>query len=129
MLLYQIRVGLGLLVSICTWSLSCAIVLHTQIPLGESWSPRSAGTHVKTGNTTTVQIPGPRGTSPVSSGPKDPRNSQGQDPSGFHLHPGADPVPQLFIPKFIVERTGLPGVFTYRLARGTSRSQRDHKTS
>ena len=37
-------------------------VLHTQIPLGKSWSPRSANTPVSTGKTTTsTQIPGPRG--------------------------------------------------------------------
>jgi hypothetical protein len=35
---------------------SCATALHTQIPLGESWSPRSA------------QISGPRGTHPEPSG-------------------------------------------------------------
>jgi hypothetical protein len=32
-------------------------------------------------------------------------SSQGKDPSRFHLHPGADPVTQLSIPKFLLERT------------------------
>ena len=36
---------------------------------------------------------------------QDQRSSLGQDP-GFHLHPGADPVSQLSIPKFFQERTG-----------------------
>ena len=31
----------------------CAIALHTQIPLCESWSPRSADTPESTGKTTT----------------------------------------------------------------------------
>ena len=44
--------------------------------------------------------------------------------SGFHLRPGADPVPKMSIPKFLQERTGLPGVLTHRLAGGTSHSQR-----
>jgi hypothetical protein len=37
--------------------------IHAQIVPGESWSPRSADTTVSTGKTTTsIQIPGPRGT-------------------------------------------------------------------
>ena len=95
---------------------------HTQTPLGKSWSPRSADTPVRTGKTiTSAQIPGPRGTCPEPSGH---RNSRGQDPSGFCLLPGADPVPQLSIPQFLPERASLPGVLTHRLAGGTSHSQR-----
>jgi hypothetical protein len=52
------------------------------------------------------------------------RNSWRQYPSGFYLRPRADPVPQLSIPKFLPERTGLQGVLTHRLARGTSNSKR-----
>jgi hypothetical protein len=44
--------------------------------------------------------------------------------SFWSLHPRANPVPQLSIPKFLSERTGLPGVLTHRLAGGTSQSQR-----
>jgi hypothetical protein len=40
------------------------------------------------------------------------RKSYGQDPSDFHLRPGTDPVPELSIPKFLPERTGVPGVLT-----------------
>ena len=40
------------------------------------------------------------------------RSSLGQDPSSFCLWPGADPVPQLSIPKSHWERAGLPGVLT-----------------
>jgi hypothetical protein len=36
------------------------------------------------------------------------------------LYLRADPVPQLSIPKFLPERTGLPGVLTHRIARRTS---------
>ena len=39
---------------------------------------------------------------------------------------GADPVPQLSIPKFL-KRTGLPGVLTYRRAGRTSHSQRQQE--
>jgi hypothetical protein len=52
------------------------------------------------------------------------KNIQKEDPSGFHLHPGADPVTQLSIPKFLPETTDLTGVLTHRLAGGTSHSQR-----
>ena len=42
--------------------------LHIQVPRGNSWSPRSADTPESTGKTTTsVQIPGPRGTHPEPS--------------------------------------------------------------
>jgi hypothetical protein len=52
------------------------------------------------------------------------RNRWGQDASGFCLHLRADPAPHLSIPKFLQETTGLPGVLTHRLVRGTSHSQR-----
>ena len=55
---------------------------------------------------------------------KEPRIIWGQDPSGYCLHSRADLVPQLSIPKFLLERTGLPGVLTYRLAGQTSHNQR-----
>jgi hypothetical protein len=55
---------------------------------------------------------------------QEPRKSQEQDPSGFHLHPGVEPVPYLSIPKFLPERDGLPGVLTHTLSGGTSHSQR-----
>jgi hypothetical protein len=97
----------------------------------KSWTHRRAGTPVSTGNTTLyVQIPGPRGDKPRVIRTQEWRNSQGQDPSGFHLHLGGEAVPQLFIPKFILDRTCLPGILTHRFARGKSYSQRqqDHLT-
>jgi hypothetical protein len=115
------------------WSWSCAIVLHTYILLGESWSPRSADTPVSTGKTTTsAQIPGPRGTLPEPTG----QGNQGTAKNRILLvsacsgrrscaiMPGTDPVPQLSIPKFLLERPGIPGVLPHRLAGGTSHSQR-----
>jgi hypothetical protein len=39
--------------------------------------------------------------------------------SFWSLHPRVDPVPNLFILKFLPERTGLSGVLTHRLAGGT----------
>jgi hypothetical protein len=54
-----------------------------------------------------------------------PRISWGQDASVFCLHPRPEPVPELSIPKFFLERTGLPGVLTHRLAEQTSHSQRE----
>jgi hypothetical protein len=42
----------------------------------------------------------------------------------FPFVPGADSVPQLFLPKFLEERTGLLGVLTHRLTRGISQSKR-----
>jgi hypothetical protein len=46
---------------VCAQSQSCATKLHTQILPGESWSPRSAYTLLRTGNTiTSLQIPGQR---------------------------------------------------------------------
>ena len=50
------------------------------------------------------------------------RNSWEQDPSAFWLSPGADPVPQLSIPKFLPERTGLQGILAHRLAGEASHS-------
>ena len=51
------------------WSWSCATELHTQIPSGESWSPRSTDKPVSTGKTTTsFQIPGQKWTHPEPTG-------------------------------------------------------------
>jgi hypothetical protein len=44
--------------------------------------------------------------------------------SSFCLRLGADPVPQLSISKFLLERTGLQGVLTHSFVGGTSHSQR-----
>jgi hypothetical protein len=107
-------------VSICLQSWPCATSLYIQIPLGESWSPRSADTPMSTGRTTTSaprDLPGALRTPELM-------NSPGQDPSSFHLHPGADRLPQFSIPKFLLERIGLPGVLTHKFAGGTSHSQR-----
>jgi hypothetical protein len=68
--------------------------------------------------TTSAQIPGRRRTHPEASGHRNKRI--GQDPSRFFLHP----VALFSLSKFLSERTGLPGVLTNRLARGTSHSQR-----
>jgi hypothetical protein len=58
----------SLLVSICTWNWLCVTVLHTLIPLGESWSPRSVDTPESTGETnTSVLVSGPRRTYPEPS--------------------------------------------------------------
>jgi hypothetical protein len=99
--------------------LFCATALHTQTPR-ESLSPSSEDKPVTTGKTTTSaqrDMPGTLRT-------QEQRSDLGQDPSSFHLHPGANPVLQLSILKFLPERTGLPGVLTYRLPGGTSHSQR-----
>jgi hypothetical protein len=69
--------------------------------------------------TTSLQIPGPRGTLTEPSGHKNQGSSGDRDPSGLCLHPRADPVPQLSIDKFLSKRTGLPVVLTHRLAGGT----------
>ena len=64
-------------VSICLQSWPCATSLYIQIPLGESWSPRSADTPMSTGRTTTSaprDLPGALRT-------QEPRSSLGQDPS------------------------------------------------
>jgi hypothetical protein len=54
------------LVSIC---ISCATVIHTQIPWEETGNSRSAYTPVSTDKTTTsAQIPDPRGTCPEPLG-------------------------------------------------------------
>jgi hypothetical protein len=52
------------------------------------------------------------------------QNSQDTRSFKFLSAPGADPVTQISIPKFLPERTGLPEVLTHRLAGGTSHSQR-----
>jgi hypothetical protein len=52
------------------------------------------------------------------------RNSWGQDPFVFCLHPRADTVPQLFIHKFLPDRSGLLRVLTQSLAGGTGHSQK-----
>ena len=92
--------------------------------MGESWSPRSDDTPVNTGKTTTsVQIPGPKGDPPRAIKIQEPRNSWGQNPSSFCLHLRVDSVPQLSIPKFLQERTGLPGVLTDRFAGDKPQSE------
>ena len=63
--------------------------------LGESWSPRSVDTPVSTGKTTTSALRD----QPRTLSTEELKSSLGQDLSGFYLHPGADPVPQLCIPK------------------------------
>ena len=78
--------------------------------------------------TTSAQIPGPRWTPHRAIRTQESRNSQGQDPLGRLLHTRADPVPQLSIPKFLPEKTGLPGVVAHRLAGGQT-TVRDSKTS
>ena len=55
---------------------------------------------------------------------QEPRISRGQYPSGYCLHPRANPVPQLSIPKFLQERTGLPELLIHRLGGGKSHSKR-----
>jgi hypothetical protein len=55
---------------------------------------------------------------------QEPRINWGHDFSGFCLHPRADPVPQFSIPKFLPERSGLPGVLTHMLEGQRSHNQR-----
>ena len=62
-------------------SWSCATALHTQIPPGESWCPRSAGTPVSTGKTTTSVQRDPH----KAIRTQELRSSLGQNPTGFHL--------------------------------------------
>jgi hypothetical protein len=91
-----------LLVSTCTWSWSCARVLHTQILPGESWSPRSADMPVSTGKTTTSAQRDMSGAL---------RTQEPRFAIGFFLFPSvprADPVPQLSIPKSLPERNWSP---------------------
>jgi hypothetical protein len=103
------------------------MVCHTEILPGESYSPRNAITPVSIGKTTTSpQIPGPRGTLTKPSGHRNQRNSQGQDPSSFCLHPRAEPVPQLSILEFLPEKTGLTGVLTHRFAGERIHNQRQN---
>jgi hypothetical protein len=86
----------------------------------ESWSPRIADKPVSTGKTTTSaqrDMPGTLRTQVQ-------RSILGQDTSTFQLHPGADTLPKLSIPKFLQERTGLSGVLKHGLARKKSHSQR-----
>ena len=52
------------------------------------------------------------------------KEQPGKGSFSFHLHPGAYHVPQFSIPKFVLGRTGLPGVLTHRLTGETSHSQR-----
>jgi hypothetical protein len=99
-------------------------VLHTQIPLGESWPLRSVDIPVSTGKHHLYSNSWPKRDSSRAIRTQEPRNSQGQDPSGFCLHTRADPVPQLPIHKFLLEKTGLLGVLTNRLTGGTSHSER-----
>ena len=75
---------------------------------------------VSTGNNTTSALRAP----PGAPRTQELRSSLGQDHSGFHLHPGADPVTQLSIPRYYWERAVLPGVLTHRLTGGTSHNQR-----
>jgi hypothetical protein len=95
-------------------------VLQTQIVLRDSWPPRSADKPVSTGKTTTAAQRDPPGTLRTQELEEQP----GKEPSGFSLHPRTDLVPQLSIPKFFPERTGLLGVLTQRLAGQKSHSQR-----
>jgi len=64
-----------------------------QIPPGESWTPRSVDTLESAGETkTSVQIPGPRGTSPEHSGHRN-RGGVWDRNFWFQSAPRADPVP------------------------------------
>jgi hypothetical protein len=53
----------------------------------------------------------------------------GQGPTGLHLHPGDEAVPQSSVHCSFQERSGLPGVLTqaYRLTGRTSSSQRQQE--
>ena len=58
-----------------------------------------------------------------------PQNTGTEEQSGtgsfwFPSTPRSDSVPQLSIPKFFLERDGLPGVLTQSLTGGASHSQR-----
>ena len=94
--------------------------------MGESWSPRSADMPMSlTGKTTTsAQIPVPKKDLPRAIRTQEQKNSQEQYPFSFHLHWGADPVPQIFVPKLLPESTGLQRALTHSLAGGTSPSLR-----
>ena len=113
-----------LLISICSQSCSCATELHTEIPPGESWSPRSAYTPVSPGKTTTsLHIAGSTGTLIESSGHSNQLGT-GSFWSLSALQSTDRPCTQCFIAKFLPERIGLSGVLKHRLAGGTSQSQR-----
>jgi hypothetical protein len=100
---------------------SFATLLHTQILPGESWSPRSVNTSVSTHFSSNSEH---ERVAPRIIRTQEVRKSLGLDPSGFCLHPEANPVTQFSVLKFLPERTGFPGVLTHRLPGGTSHSQR-----
>jgi hypothetical protein len=91
----------------------CSIPKYHQ----ESWSPRSADKPVSTGKTTISAQRDMPGTLSTQE-----QRSLELDISSFHLHPRADSVPQLSIPKFLPKRTHLPRVLTHRLAGETNNS-------
>jgi hypothetical protein len=88
-------------------------VIHTQTQLGDSRSPRSADIPKTPLLLEFLEKEGPA----QSHQNTEPRNSWGQDSSSFLLHPRADTVPQFSIPKFLLKRTGLPGVLTKQACR------------
>jgi hypothetical protein len=95
---------------------------------GESWSPSSDYTTVNTGKTTTtLQIPGTRGTLTEPSGHQNQASTWDRKLL-VCLYPRAHTVPELYIPKFLPERRGLSGVLTHRLG-GETRKVRGNKTS
>jgi hypothetical protein len=110
-----------LLVSICVSELTLCQALCTQIPPGEIWCPRNADTPENTGKAT---ISAPR-VLPRDLKTQEPRNRWKQKPSSFCLSPGADPVPQLSIPKFLLRRAALPGVLTHRFTGRICHSKRE----
>ena len=74
--------------------------------------------------TISVQISGLRGTLQEPSGHRNQGTAGDRIPSSFSLHPVADLVPQLYILKFLEEKTGLPGTLKHRLEGETDHSQR-----
>ena len=92
---------------ILSWSRSSATGVHTQRVPGGSKPHKSTHTFVSTGRTTTAAQRNP----PGLSGHKKEVDWDRSFPV-YCLYPRADPLSQLSIPKFLPERTGLPGVFT-----------------
>jgi hypothetical protein len=95
----------------CAWSQSSATGLHNQIALGESEPPRIVVRPVSTVRPPLLL----RGTCPYLSGHGNRGVAWDWSLLVSVCTARADPVPQLSIPEFLPERTGLPGVLTQRL--------------
>ena len=109
-------------------TLPCVTALPTQILPRESRFLRNAVPPKITGETTTIaQTPGLSGKYHGAHRTQKLQRNWGNDPSSFHLRPGANPVPHFSIPKSCPEKASLLEVLTHldhRFIGRTSYSQR-----